>query len=158
DVPDIQAWSAALRQTGRPVHLELSNSLAISGAATWKQYSNGWRTGGDIECYSCESGGSSYPLTAWNSVASRFNQVANWQPYGGPGGFNDYDSLEVGNGSGDGLTLDERKTQMSLWSLAASPLILGTDLTALDPTDLALLKNRDVLAVDQDGIDATRVV
>ncbi|GIH14546.1 hypothetical protein Raf01_27180 [Rugosimonospora africana] len=158
DVPDIQAWSAALRQTGRPIHLELSNSLAISGAATWKQYANGWRTGGDIECYSCESGGSSYPLTSWSSVSSRFNQVASWQPYGGPGGYNDYDSLEIGNGAGDGLTLDERRTQMSLWSLAASPLILGTDLTDLDPTDLSLLKNRDVLAVDQDGIDASRVV
>ncbi len=157
DIPDIQAWSAALRQTGRPIHLELSNSLAISGAATWQQYSNGWRTGGDIECYSCESGGSSYPLTSWGSVSGRFNQVANWQPYGGPGGFNDYDSLEVGNGANDGLTLDERKTQMSLWSLAASPLILGTDLTNLDPTDLSLLKNREVLAVDQDAIDASRV-
>jgi hypothetical protein len=158
DIPDIQAWSAALRQTGRPIHLELSNSLAISGAATWRQYSNGWRTGGDIECYGCESGGSSYPLTTWSSVASRFNQVASWQPYGGPGGFNDYDSLEIGNGANNGLTLDERKTQMSLWSLAASPLILGTDLTNLDPADLALLKNRDVLAVDQDAIDASRIV
>jgi hypothetical protein len=46
---------------------------------------------------------------------------------------------------------------MSLWSLAASPLILGTDLTHLDPADLALLKNTDVLAVDQDGIDAKRI-
>jgi hypothetical protein len=156
DVPDIKAWSDALRQTGRPIHLELSNSLAISGAATWKQYANGWRTGGDIECY-CGVGGSSYPLTSWGSISSRFDQVAAWQPYGGPGGFNDYDSLEVGNGANDGLTLDERKTQMSLWSLAASPLILGTDLTHLDPTDLGLLKNRDVLAVDQDGIDAGRI-
>ncbi|SEN75919.1 Alpha galactosidase A [Actinacidiphila rubida] len=157
DVPDVQAWSDALRQTGRPIHLELSNSLDINNAATWGKLSNGWRTGGDIECYGCESGGSSYPLTSWSSVSSRFNQVANWAPYGGSGGFNDYDSLEIGNGAGDGLTLDERKTQMSLWSLAASPLILGTDLTALDPTDLALLKNRQVLAVDQDAIDAKRI-
>ena len=46
---------------------------------------------------------------------------------------------------------------MSLWSLAASPLILGTDLTNLDPTDLSYLKNTDVLAVDQDSIDASRI-
>src|SRR6202000_2792056 len=39
DVADIQARSAALRQTGRPIHLELSNSLAIGSAATWAQYS-----------------------------------------------------------------------------------------------------------------------
>jgi hypothetical protein len=156
DIPDVKAWSDALRGTGRPIHLELSNNLNIADAATWKQYSNGWRTGGDIECY-CGPGGSSYPLTSWGSISSRFDQVAAWQPYGGPGGFNDYDSLEIGNGDHDGLTYDERKTQMSLWSLAASPLILGTDLTHLDPADLALLKNRDVLAVDQDGIDAARV-
>jgi hypothetical protein len=157
DVPDVQAWSDALRQTGRPIHLELSNSLDINNAATWAKLSNGWRTGGDIECYGCESGGSSYPLTAWSSVSSRFNQVANWAPYGGPGAFNDYDSIEVGNGANDGLTLDERKTQLSLWSLASSPLILGTDLTRLDPTDLGLLKNRAVLAVDQDAVDAKRI-
>ena len=157
DIPDIQAWSKALRQTGRPIHLELSNNLAISDAATWAQYSNGWRTGGDIECYGCESG-SSYPLTDWANVESRFDQVAEWQPYGGPGAFNDYDSLEVGNGSNDGLTPDERQTQMSLWALASSPLILGTDLTNLDPTDLSYLKNQAVLSVDQDSIDASRIV
>lgn len=157
DIPDVQAWSQALRQTGRPIHLELSNSLAIADASTWAQYSNGWRTGGDIECYGCESSGSSYPLTDWANVESRFTQVAQWQPYGGPGAFNDYDSLEVGNGSNDGLTPAERQTQMSLWSLAASPLILGTDLTHLDPLDLSYLTNRAVLSVDQDSIDASRV-
>src|ERR1039457_7162626 len=159
DIPDVQAWSQALRQTGRPIHFELSNRLNIADASTWAQYSNGWRTGGDIECYACETGSNyPYPLTDWANVESRFDQVAAWQPYGGPGAFNDYDSLEVGNGSNDGLTPDERQTQMSLWALGASPLILGTDLTNLDPTDLSYLKNRAVLSVDQDAIDASRIV
>ena len=157
DVADIEAWSAALQQTGRPIHLELSNSLAIGSASTWEEYSNGWRTGGDIECYGCESG-SSYPLTDWGNVQSRFAQVADWQPYGEPGAFNDYDSLELGNGSNDGLTAPERQSMMSLWAMGASPLILGTDLTDLDSTDLGYLKNAAVLAVDQDGIDAARIV
>ncbi|HEX4225345.1 MAG TPA: NEW3 domain-containing protein, partial [Pseudonocardiaceae bacterium] len=157
DIPDVAAWSNALRSTGRPIHLELSNSLDINNASTWKQYSNGWRTGGDVECY-CGPNGASYPLTNYGSIASRFDQVAAWQPYGGPGAFNDYDSLEIGNGDNDGLSLDERKTQFSLWALAASPLILGTDLTHLDPTDLGLLHNTDVLGVDQDAIDAKRLV
>ncbi|HEV3360999.1 MAG TPA: NEW3 domain-containing protein [Pseudonocardiaceae bacterium] len=157
DIPDVQAWSNALRDTGRPIHLELSNNLDINSAATWQQYSNGWRTGGDVECY-CGPNGASYPLTTYGSVATRFDQVAAWQPYGGPGAFNDYDSLEVGNGANDGLTPDERKTQFSLWALASSPLILGTDLTHLDPTDLGLLRNTDVLGVDQDAIDAKRLV
>ncbi len=157
DIPDVKAWSSALRQTGRPIHLELSNSLNINFAATWARYANGWRTGGDIECYSCEQGGSSYPLTEWANVALRFDQVAAWQPYGRPGAFNDYDSIEVGNGANDGLSLPERRAQLSLWSLASSPLILGTDLTHLDRTDLALLENKAVIAVDQDATDASRV-
>ena len=66
-------------------------------------------------------------------VESRFGAAASWQPYGGPGGWNDYDSIEVGNGSNDGLTTPERQTQLSLWSLASAPLILGTDLTAWTP-------------------------
>jgi Alpha galactosidase A/NPCBM-associated, NEW3 domain of alpha-galactosidase/Alpha galactosidase C-terminal beta sandwich domain len=155
DIPDVEAWSNALRQTGRKIHLELSNSLNINDASTWEKYSNGWRTTGDIECY-CSS--SSYPLTDWSSVESRFDSVAAWAPYGGPGAFNDYDSIEVGNGAGDGLTPDERQTQMSLWALGASPFILGTDLTNLDSLDLSYLKNRAVISVDQDAIDAHRIV
>jgi Alpha galactosidase A/Alpha galactosidase C-terminal beta sandwich domain/NPCBM-associated, NEW3 domain of alpha-galactosidase/Alpha-galactosidase, CBM13 domain len=157
DIPDVEAWSSALRQTNRPIHLELSNSLSISDASTWQQYANGWRTGGDIEDYGAEPSGSSYPLTDWSNVESRFGQVAQWQPYGEPGAFNDYDSVEVGNGGNDGLTYDERQTQLSLWSLASSPLILGTDLTSLSRGDLGLLLNRSVIAVDQDGIDASRL-
>ncbi len=155
DIPDVEAWSNALRQTGRKIHLELSNSLNINDAHVWQKYSNGWRTTGDIECY-CSN--SSYPLTDWSSVESRFDSVAAWAPYGGPGGFNDYDSIEVGNGANDGLTPDERQTQMSLWALGASPFILGTDLTNLDPLDLSYLKNRAVISVDQDAIDAHRIV
>ena len=158
DIPDIQAWSTALQQSGRPIALELSNSLSISDATTWSSLANGWRTTGDIECYSCETGGSSYPLTDWANVDSRFAAAASWQPYGGPGGWNDYDSLEVGNGANDGLTVAERQTMMSLWSLASAPLLLGTDLTNLDATDLAMLENNAVIAVDQDAIPADQVI
>jgi hypothetical protein len=57
---DIEAQAAAM-----------ASSLDIANAATWAEYSNGWRTGGDIECY-CGSAGSSYPLTDWSNVQSRF--------------------------------------------------------------------------------------
>ncbi|MEY9844352.1 alpha-galactosidase [Streptacidiphilus sp. BW17] len=156
DVADIQHWSQALNQTGRPIHLELSNNLDVNNAATWKQYANGWRIDGDIECY-CGAGGSSYPLTDWNNVAGRINDVARWTQDAGPGGWNDLDSLEVGNGSNDGLTVDERRTQMTLWAVEGAPLLLGTDLTALDPTDLAMLTNDRVIAVDQAGNPARPV-
>ena len=160
DVGDVQAWSSALEQSGRAIHLELSNSLDINNASTWAQYSNGWRTGGDIECYcGSDSSGNPQPLTTWGSVQGRFAQVAQWQPYGGPGAFNDYDSIEFGDGSTiDGLTTAEGQSQYGLWAMAASPLLLGGDLTKLNSTELADLKNSAVVAVDQDGIDARRVV
>ena len=158
DIGDVEAWSTALRQSGRAIHLELANSLDISNGSLWRQYSNGWRTGGDIECYGCDAGNSPYPLTDWANVATAFDKVAAWQPFGGPGGFNDYDSLEIGNGRNDGLTPDERQTQMSLWALAASPLLIGADLTHLDPTDRKDLENPDVISLDQDSTDASRIV
>ncbi len=135
DIPDVAAWAKALRNTGRPIHLELSNTLSRSRAAVWREYSNGWRTTDDIECYKCESGGSSYPLTDWANVESRFDAVAAWAPYGGKGGYNDYDSIEIGNGADDGLTPAERQSQLSLWALGSSPLILEpTSRTWIRPT------------------------
>ena len=98
-----------------------------------------------------------------------FADVNTWQPCGRPGGFNDYDSIEVGDGSTDsGLSLAASETQLSLWSLASAPLTLGSDLTnsvtnaygtsaALDPTDFSLLTNRQVIGVDQDAIDASLI-
>jgi Alpha galactosidase A/Alpha galactosidase C-terminal beta sandwich domain/Carbohydrate binding module (family 35) len=151
DVPDLRAWSKALVASGRLIHLELSNNLAVSSATTWRQYSNGWRIEGDVECY-CNSTGGSYPLTSWAKVARRFSDDPKWAQYGGTGGWNDLDSLELGNASNDGLTPDQRQAHMTLWAIAAAPLILGSDLTNLDPSDLALMTNDEVIAVDQAGI------
>ncbi len=125
------------------------------------KYADQWEFAPDIECGRCEreKGGGSYPLTIWANIEKRFNYVADWQPYAGSGRFNDYDSIEIGNGSNDGLTPVERQTQMSLWALGSAPLILGVDLTNLDQLDLQkYLKNTAVLAVDQDSIAAKRVV
>ena len=157
---DVKAWSNAIRQSGRPMVLDVTQGDFTSAIApTLMKYANQWEFAPDVECYRCEKGGSSYPLTSWADVANRFKYVAEWQPYAGPGGFNDYDSIEIGNGSNDGLTPVERQTQISLWALGASPLILGVDLTHLDPTDLQkYLKNSAVLAVDQDSIPAKRVL
>jgi hypothetical protein len=157
---DVKAWSNAIRQSGRPMVLDVTQGDFTSAIApTLKKYANQWEFAPDVECYRCEKDGSSYPLTSWADVANRFNYVAEWQPYAGPGGFNDYDSIEIGNGSNNGLTPVERQTQISLWALGASPLILGVDLTHLDPTDLQkYLKNSAVLAVDHDSIPAKRVL
>jgi alpha-galactosidase len=163
DVADVEAWSTALKQSGRPIALELSNKLSIRDARTWSSLGNGWRIDPDIEC-NCSVNGSSYPLADWRNVAQRFDSAGRWQPYAGPGkdggwGWNDLDSVEVGNGpTDDGLTTNEEESQLSLWSLASSPLILGTDLTNLNQTDLTLLLNRRVIAVDQDAIPGDQLI
>jgi hypothetical protein len=168
---DLQAWSKALNQTGRPIELDATEGVYdIAIAPTLDKYATQWEYSPDIE-----SGNAN--LTSYQSADVRFNTAALWAPYGGAGqGFNDLDSVEVGNGQTpgnptditgvtsrtDGLSLDGRESMLALYSLASSPLILGSDLTTLNPTqnpvDYALLMNKQVLAVDQDSIDATRIV
>jgi hypothetical protein len=178
DVPEIKAWSLALHQTGRAIVFDATEGYTVKLAPTLDKYANQWEEAEDIECYSCDKGANgetfpftdAFPLTVWtdstekaslgggpSKVVSRFDYAAQWQPYAHPGGFNDLDSVEVGNGSNDGLSISARQTVLSLWSLAASPLILGSDPRHLAPEDLALLSNRAVIAVDQDARAARRV-
>jgi alpha-galactosidase len=65
--------------------------------------------------------------------------------------------LEVGNGR---MTAAEYRTHMSLWALLAAPLIAGHDVRSSSPETIALLTNRDVIAIDQDplGRQGRRVV
>lgn len=169
---DIVAWSNAIRQSGRPMQLDVTEgSYTIALGPTLDKYATQWEYTSDVENY----GGKG--LTDYTNVRKRFTTLALWEPaYGGRkfDAYNDFDSVEVGNcrnavgssdrfGSvsypaGDGLTVAGRKTVLSLWSLASSPLILGTNLTKLCGTDLRLLRNRAVLSVEQDGIDASRIV
>jgi hypothetical protein len=181
--PDIQAWQAAIQQSGRPMVLNATQgSYTIKLAPTLKQYANQWEFAPDIELNGPDEGSadscnsapytgclSVFPLTSYADWSDRFADVASWQPYGGPGGFNDYDSIEAGDGSTDsGMSLAAEESQLSLWSLGSAPLILGSDLTssvtnaygtsaALAPTDLSLLTNAQVIGVDQDSIDASQV-
>ena len=55
--------------------------------------------------------------------------------------------LEIGNG---GMTADEYRTHMSLWSLLAAPLIAGNDLRSMTDETKSILMNREVIAIDQD--------
>lgn len=151
DIPDVQAWSQALKNSGRHIHFELSNNLAKANGSTWAMLANGWRIDGDIECY-CST------LTTWNNVSGRFTDVLGWQQFSRPGARNDLDSLEIGNGNNDGITVDERRTQMTLWTLSAAPLLIGTDLTHLESGDLSILTNDEVIAIDQAGVAAQQIV
>ncbi|MGQ5635793.1 MULTISPECIES: alpha-galactosidase D [unclassified Streptomyces] len=152
NVADVAAWHKAIAATGRPIHLELSWSLDIGHAADWKKYSNGWRIDTDVECY-CNT------LVTWeNSVNDRWNDAPAWSHEAGPGGWNDLDAIDVGNGAMDGLTQAERQSYMTLWAINKSPLFTGDDLTKLDGYGLSLLTNQEVIGVDQGDSPVARPV
>lgn len=151
DIADVEAWANALKKTGRFIHVELSNNLDIKHISTWKQLANGWRTDHDVEAYGTNT------LTSWKKVARRFDDVAEWQPHGGPGGWNDLDSLNVANGDKDGLTNDEKISYVSLWAIAASQFVIGNDLTKLDDFGVSLLTNDEIIGVNQSGVAGKRL-
>jgi alpha-galactosidase len=68
-------------------------------------------------------------------------------PFAGNVGWNDPDMLLVGAG---GLTLDENRTQMTLWAMLAAPLISSTDLLHLNSSQLEILTDAHAIAVNQD--------
>ncbi|WP_244163276.1 glycoside hydrolase family 27 protein [Paenibacillus pectinilyticus] len=141
---DVAAWATALAPHN--IWLELSWALDHNYVDTWKQYANGWRIEWDVECY-CAG----VSLTNWNSVVQRYPDVVGWWRDAGPGGWNDLDSLDIGNGAMDGLTQDERQSAMTLWAMSSAQFYLGSDLTNLDSFDLGLLTNDEVIAVNQAG-------
>jgi hypothetical protein len=149
NIPDIQAWSRALRQTGRPMLFDLSNTLDITHIDDWRKYANAWRIDGDVQCYTlCPS----TQQVTWETLVTRFADVPAWSSLAGPGGWNDLDSLNIADGTAlDGLTNDERQTYMTLWAIEAAPLYMGDDLTHMDNYGFSLLTNAEVIAIDQQG-------
>lgn len=141
---DVEAWSKALDRNN--IWFELSWALDHNYVDVWKKYANGWRIDWDIEAYDSSKG-----LTEWSSISRLFPIAALWWRDAGPGGWNDFDSLNVGNGSMDGLTKDERKTATTFWAISSAPLYTGNDLTRLDSYGLELLTNDEVIAVNQAG-------
>ena len=86
---------------------------------------------------------------SWDSMITNVEKQAPFAPYAGPGHWNDPDMLEIGNG---GMTSDEYRTQMSLWSLIAAPLLAGNDLQKMTEETRSILLNKEVIAIDQDSL------
>ena len=126
----------ALVATGRPIVL----SICEWGSNHPWEWAAGighlWRTTGDID-------------DSWSSMLTNLDASSAHQAVAGPGGWNDPDMLEVGNG---GMTDDEYRAHLSLWAIVAAPLIAGNDLRSMTPATRDILTNREVLAVDQDPL------
>ncbi|BFO18096.1 NPCBM/NEW2 domain-containing protein [Streptomyces sp. KM77-8] len=91
----------------------------------------------------------------FKDVLRNYDANARHPEVAGPGHFNDPDYL----GPELGMSDEEFRTQMSLWSVAAAPLVIGSDVRELSETSLGILQDRDVLAINQDtaGVQAVRV-
>lgn len=153
NIPDVQAMSKAIGLSHRPIWLTLSWALDEDYVSDWQANSNARRIEGDVECE-----GDCPNLTEWQRILLRFYDLIGWENTSGPTlGWNDLDSLEVGNGTTDGITDTEQKTAMTLWAMANAPLSLGGDLTKLTSYGKKLLFNDEVLAVDQSGHPAKQV-
>jgi len=128
---------AALRATGRSIVYSLCEYGRFEVGA-WGRNVGGhlWRTTGDIT--------DDYATMA--KIGFDKNGRAE---HAGPGGWNDPDMLEIGNG---GMSHDEYATHMTLWAMSAAPLMMGHDLRQSSPEVLRMLENREVIAVDQDAL------
>jgi alpha-galactosidase len=155
DGPTTVAMAKALAHSGRDIIYSLSNSARVSEAETLEKWVHCWRTTGDLK-------------DRWDSRGPNYNLRQVWEGHrawietgtrGGPGHFADADMLVVGpvvenNVAGEPrssrLTADEQYTHISLWALWSCPMLIGCPIEQLDDFTLGLLKNAEVLAVNQD--------
>jgi alpha-galactosidase len=145
----------ALAATGRPIVYSINpNSIhAKTGPLrNWGDVANMWRTTEDITNGWNTGQTNGYPMGIQNIV----NVNVPLAGYARPGGFNDPDMMEVGR---SGLTDTEQRSHFALWAMMAAPLIAGNDVRAMSQSTLDILRNRTLIAINQDslGLQATQV-
>ena len=94
-----------------------------------------WRTTGDINA-------------SWSSIKDIVQQNLYLSAYCYGGHYNDMDMLEIGRG----LSKEEERTHFGLWCIMSSPLLIGCDMRKLSGSSLLLLKNKDLIALNQDDL------
>jgi hypothetical protein len=145
NAPEIEAAHRAIQATGRPMILSLSpGETPLPNGEHVRRYAQMWRISDDF-------------WDEWPQLKAQFTRMESWSLFRQPGAWPDADMLPLGRlqmGKRDcRFTPDEQRTLMTLWSIARSPLIMGGDLRHLDAATLALLTNREVLAVNQASRD-----
>ncbi|XXM84740.1 glycoside hydrolase family 27 protein [Cellulosimicrobium sp. PMB13] len=145
----VEALAAAVARAedrhGREVVLSLSpgTSLSVAHLDHLRRHADLWRVSDDL-------------WDRWDDVESQFARLARWAPHQRPGAWADADMLplgrigvraERGEPRDSLLTEAERRTMLSLWCLARSPLFVGGHLPASDAATIADLTRTDVLDV-----------
>lgn len=133
----------ALNATGRPVYFSMCE-WGVDDPVKWaRPVANSWRTTADIS-------------DTWESMTSVLDLNEPLWAAAGPGGWNDPDMLEVGNGL---MSDDEYKAHFSLWALMKAPLLIGCDVRHMSQATADVLLNTKVIAINQDqlGVQGRRV-
>jgi len=150
DLKQFQAPYAVMRKALDGVHRDIVYSLCQYGMGAvwdWGSRVGGdlWRTTGDI-------------TDTWGSMSGIGFGEADRNQLVGPSNWNDPDMLVVGMLGWSSqtrptrLTKNEQITHITLWAMSAAPLLIGCDLTQLDPFTKAILCNHDVIEIDQDPL------
>lgn len=160
---EIRQIAEAIRKTGRPIVLSLSpGPTQLANAAEVGKYAQMWRISDDhwdVWAPVHKPGGSEFPF----GVRDAFDRLAQWAPYVKPGNWPDDDMLPEGSltphpGWGQPrqsrLTQDEQRTEFTLWAISRSPLIMGANLTRLDPFTRSLMTNQEVLQINQTAVES----
>jgi len=150
---EIRMISQARYKSKRPMVLSLSpGPTALNKADEVSKYAEMWRISDDV--WDLWHSDTEFP----SGIQNQFARAAKWAPFSGPGHWPDADMLPIGRlepAAGWGkprpsrLTHDEQRTQLTLWSIFRSPLIIGANLTSCDEWTESLLTNPEVIAVDQ---------
>lgn len=103
---------------------------------TWgRDIAGSWRISPDIRPH-------------WTSVRDIIRCNLYLSAYCSPGHYNDMDMLEISRG----LTPREEETHFGMWCMMSSPLLIGCDLTKIQPASLKLLTNPELIALNQDSL------
>ncbi|KZV49383.1 alpha-galactosidase 1-like [Dorcoceras hygrometricum] len=123
----------ALMNAGRPIFFSLCEWGDMHPATWGSRIGNSWRTTNDI-------------ADNWDSMISRADQNEVYAEYARPGGWNDPDMLEIGNG---GMTKDEYIVHFSLWAISKAPLLIGCDVRNTTKDIISIIANKEAIAVNQ---------
>lgn len=93
-----------------------------------------WRTGADI-------------APDFNSMAYQIDSIRPLAKFASPGHVNDLDMMQLGNG----LSHEEEKSHFAMWCMMSTPLMIGCDLTKIADSTLEILKNTELIALNQDS-------
>ncbi len=138
----------ALHEAGRPILFSICE-WGDNQPWNWAQdIGHSWRISGDIyPCWDCELNWGSWSSWGVLKILDMRDEVRVRQ-YAGPGHWNDYDMMEVGNG----MTPAEDRSHFSLWAIVNSPLIAGNDLRTMSDTTRDILTNKEIIALNQDPL------